>query len=153
MATKPTLRRKKVAKPKVKDNKDEFIELVQEYGTLAFEAKEVTKELDAKKAKIKEYLAENELEMLASSKFVATLQNKSSKSMNEDKLKEILNELADDAETEELMEEILSVFEMKEVINEKHLETLVYNGVILAKDIAPAVVEKTSQALLIKEKK
>lgn len=115
--------------------------------------KDENKIIGEKKDFIKQFMNDSDLAFFDTGKGAATIVASNSSNMNNDILMGILNDLAEAAESEEEMEEILSAIEYKPVINEEKLESLLYNNKISDKDLKPALQTTTSYSLRFKAPK
>lgn len=133
--------------------KDELYCLVKEcerLKTLEKQYKKDTKECtDALKSK----LHERGLTSVQADNITATLSEVTKTTINEDLLIGILTNLAKDTQDDGAAKSIRACIEYNPSINEDKVQKLLYQGILSAEDIAPALEETTTERLNIKVKK
>lgn len=131
---------------KFKDEK-QFLEAIEEAGELNATKGDMEKQVKTLRDALKEYMKENDIESAQGKHFSATFYQTERSTMNEEMLKEIIEKLVDEAETEEMCEKLSGLIEYKPVINTKLLEDLIYHGEIDQETILPAVIVSVSEGI------
>ena len=122
----------------------EFFETVEQAGELNADVNQKSKQVNSMKADLKKYMDENDIEQAQAGNYTATFYTSERTSMNEDKLVEIVQELIDNAATEEETERLSKLIEYKPQVNSTLLEDMIYNGELDKDLIQDAVVVSTS---------
>lgn len=125
----------------------EFFETVEQAGELNADVNQKSKQVNSMKADLKKYMDENDIEQAQARNYTATFYTSERTSMNEDKLVEIVQELIDNAATEEETERLSKLIEYKPQVNSMLLEDMIYNGEIDKDLIQDAVVVSTSAGI------
>lgn len=131
---------------KFKDEK-QFLEAIEEAGELNATKGNIEKQVKTLRDALKEYMKENDIESAQGKHFSATFYQTERSTMNEEMLKEIIEKLVDEAETEEMCEKLSGLIEYKPVINTKLLEDMIYHGEIDQETILPAVIVSVSEGI------
>lgn len=131
---------------KFKDEK-QFLEAIEEAGELNATKGDMEKQVKTLRHALKEYMKENDIESAQGKHFSATFYQTERSTMNEELLKEIIEKLVDEAETEEMCEKLSGLIEYKPVINTKLLEDMIYHGEIDQETILPAVIVSVSEGI------
>lgn len=131
---------------KFKDEK-QFLEAIEEAGELNATKGNMEKQVKTLRDALKEYMKENDIESAQGKHFSATFYQTERSTMNEEMLKEIIEKLVDEAETEEMCEKLSGLIEYKPVINTKLLEDMIYHGEIDQETILPAVIVSVSEGI------
>lgn len=158
-----TLSKNRPGKPKLKkkrsssDEREKVIALVQETFVENETVKGINKSLKENKETIKNYMAENTDLLRTDTKDFGTIEAKYtpsvSRDMNNKKVIEIITGLSEEAPDEETMEKILDIIEYTPTINTEKLDALIYDGTIIASKLKPALEEKTTYKLTLKQVK
>lgn len=125
----------------------EFFETVEQAGELNADVNQKSKQVNAMKTDLKKYMDENDIEQAQAGNYTATFYTSERTSMNEDKLVEIVQELIDNAATEEETERLSKLIEYKPQVNPSLLEDMIYNGELDKDLIQDAVVVSTSAGI------
>lgn len=131
---------------KFKDEK-QFLEAIEEAGELNATKGDMEKQVKTLRDALKEYMKENDIESAQGKHFSATFYQTERSTMNEEMLKEIIEKLVDEAETEEMCEKLSGLIEYKPAINTKLLEDMIYHGEIDQETILPAVIVSVSEGI------
>ena len=125
----------------------EFFEAVEQAGELNADVNQKSKQVSALKTDLKNYMDENDIEQAQAGNYTATFYTSERTSMNEDKLVEIVQDLIDNAETEEETKRLSKLIEYKPQVNSTLLEDMIYNGELEKDLIQEAVVVSTSSGI------
>lgn len=125
----------------------EFFETVEQAGELNADVNQKSNQVNSMKADLKKYMDENDIEQAQAGNYTATFYTSERTSMNEDKLVEIVQELIDNAATEEETERLSKLIEYKPQVNSTLLEDMIYNGELDKDLIQDAVVVSTSAGI------
>lgn len=125
----------------------EFFETVEQAGELNADVNQKSKQVSAMKNDLKKYMDENDIEQAESGNYTATFYTSERTSMNEEKLIQIVQELIDNAATEEETEKLSKLIEYKPQVNSTLLEDMIYNGELDKELIQDAVVVSTSSGI------
>lgn len=128
-------------------NEKQFIEAIEEAGELNASKGDLEKQVKSLRDALKEYMKENDIESAQGKHFSATFYQTERSTMNEELLKQIIEDLVDKAETEEMCEKLSRLIEYKPVINTNLLEDMIYHGDIDQEAILPAVIVSVTEGI------
>lgn len=129
------------------ENEKQFIDAIEEAGELNATKGDMEKQIKGLRDALKDYMKENDIESAQGKHFSATFYTTERSTMDEERLKEIIEKLVDEAETEEMCEKLSGLIEYKPVINTKLLEDMIYHGEIDQEAILPAVVVSVTEGI------
>ena len=129
------------------ENEKDFIDAIENAASMNADKGAIEKQVKILKDALKEYMKENDIESAQGKNFSATFYVTEKSTMNEDKLKEIIEQLIEDAESEEDCERLSNLIEYKPTINTSLLEDMIYHGEIDQEVVLPAVVVTTSEGI------
>lgn len=125
----------------------DFINAIEQAGELNSEKRKLEKEVKPLKDALKSYMQENDIESAQGQKFSATFYTTEKSTMDENILREIIDKLVEEAETEEQSERFANLIEYKPTINTKLLEDMIYHGEIDQETVLPAVVVTVTEGI------
>lgn len=125
----------------------DFINAIEQAGELNSEKGKLEKEVKPLKDALKSYMQENDIESAQGQKFSATFYTTEKSTMDENILREIIDKLVEEAETEEQSERFANLIEYKPTINTKLLEDMIYHGEIDQETVLPAVVVTVTEGI------
>lgn len=130
---------------KQEELKVDIASIIDSYGKNKDEEKGLKKYIGKESKLIKEYFSKNNLESFESTKYTATVSNRTKTSLNDDLAIEILK-------ANLKPEELKTVIKTKEYIDEDALEKLSYSGFDMS-ILERAFIEKVTSTLIIKKNK
>lgn len=128
-------------------NNEQFKAAIKEAAKINNSIKQSTKELSKYKPNIIDYMKTNNITSEEIDGFKATYSVATSRSMDQDKVIEILEKRAKRYRKQETKELILSAIEYKPTINSEVIEDLLFKGFLTAEDLAEALTETTSDRI------
>lgn len=133
--------------------RDELYHLILQCAELKEREKFIKKNAKESVDVLKTKLHERGLTSVQADDITATLSEVTKTTINEDLLIGILTNLAKDTHDDGAAKSIRACIEYNPSINEDKVQKLLYQGILSAEDIAPALEETTTERLNIKVKK